>query len=229
MNENTQPNLKSTLFYLLLLWTAMILLSAVAWSVLPADQQIPVHWGLDGKPDRYGGKLEGLGLMPGIAGFLLLLFWAIPKIEPRRLNLEKSLKAYKIIIGLLMTILCVIHAGTVFSCMGYAIDLNRIVTLSVGVMFIGIGNVMGKIRSNFFMGIRTPWTLSSELSWRKTHRLGGWLFVGLGLFMLLAGFIQHKLVFGFLMVGIIAMVVVLFVYSYLVWKKDPDRQKTDVK
>lgn len=229
MNETGKPNLKSFIWFLGLIWIVMIGISAVAWFYLPDGQKIPVHWGLDGKPDRYGGKLEGLGMMPLITGILIILFWAIPKIEPRKLNFEKSMKAYKVIVGLLMVLMFVIHASTIINALGVSFNLDRVVFLAVGVLFIGIGNVMGKIRSNFFMGIRTPWTLSSELSWRKTHRLGGWLFVSMGLIVIAAGFVQQKLFSIVMLVGIISIVVVLFVYSYLIWKKDPNKQKKGVE
>lgn len=86
-----------------------------------------------------------------------------------------------------------------------------------------IGNVLGKIRPNWFAGIRTPWTLDSNRSWTKTHRLGGWLFVLLGLGLILAGISGSAWAILAALACLICVTVLLLVYSYLVWRNDPAR------
>jgi len=118
MNENRKLNLKSTLLICSGLIVLMLILSTYAWFQIPAGEKIPVHWGIDGEPDRYGSKLEGLFLLPGISFFLLILFSFLPLLEPRRMHLWKSEKAFKIIITGLFYI-----RGTV--CIGNEIEYQQ--------------------------------------------------------------------------------------------------------
>ena len=193
--ETPKLNMKPILWSGIGALIAMLCLSAYAWPKIPAGTLIPVHWGADGQPNGYGSKLEGLFMMPIIYAVLFVFFLILPKIEPRKVNFANSFKAYNVIILALIGVMLVIHTATVLIALGVHLDINKIVVVTIGILFIMIGNVMGKIRSNFFMGIRTPWTLSSELSWRKTHRLGGWLFVMVGVAMLFSVFFHwHELV-----------------------------------
>jgi uncharacterized membrane protein len=106
---------------------------------------------------------------------------------------------------------------------GAAVDISRMTGLLVGALFFLVGNLMGKIRPNWFVGVRTPWTLSSKRSWTRTHRFAGWVFVVGGLCFMGAGVFRAHVMWnvaaGLLVAGIIATVV----YSYLVWRTDPDR------
>ncbi len=86
-----------------------------------------------------------------------------------------------------------------------------------------LGIPMHKIRPNWFVGIRTPWTLSSELSWRKTHRLGGWVLALMGLALVVSGLVGSPAAFGVALIFLVAGIIFLFVYSYLVWRVDPER------
>ena len=106
-------------------------------------------------------------------------------------------------------------------------DISRVVLIGIGALFIVIGNYLPKVRPNYLMGIRTPWTLTSDLSWQKTHRLGGRLFVLEGLVLIVLGLIAVAAWLGVLIVaGIAIMLVVVFAYSYRVWKADPAKRTT---
>ncbi|MEO8509768.1 MAG: SdpI family protein [Chloroflexota bacterium] len=158
------------------------------------------------------------------AGVLALLV-ALPRIEPRRQNLERSGTAY-IAIGIaVLAFMTVLHAFAVMAALGGEANVVRIVGIGVGVLFIVIGNFLGKTRSNWFFGIRTPWTLTSERSWTRTHRLGGYLFIALGVAMILTTVLFPPEAFVWiLMVGLFSMIAVLFGYSYLAWRDDPNRR-----
>ncbi len=225
MTNTPALHVKPVLFISGIILLFMGVLTGWAWFQIPADQQIPVHWGADGLPDQYGGRFEGLMLTPLIAAGLVVLMAVIPRIEPRKFNLERSRRVY-VILWIVMTVFCFgIHLVMVLSALGRDVDVSVIVPVGVGVLFLIIGNYLGKVRSNFFVGIKTPWTLSSDLSWNKTHRLGGWLFVLLGLLMISAGLIGHPMFLKTLIpIGVVGVVLVTFVYSYLVWKKDPQKQ-----
>ncbi|HEV8402642.1 MAG TPA: SdpI family protein [Candidatus Limnocylindrales bacterium] len=205
---------------------AMLLLAAWAWLQLPADAQVPIHWGIDGTPNAYAGKTVGLFLIPLITVGIAALFWAIPVIEPRRVNIEKSGKAYGAMWLGTVVLLAVIDLAVTAAALGATFDLTLVVFVGVGVLFIVIGNYLPKVRSNYLVGIRTPWTLTSDLAWDRTHRVGGRLFVIEGVVFIIVGLVQPRrdVLVALLIGGIVLTIVVLFAYSYRVWKHDPGRR-----
>lgn len=212
-----------------LLWSGfivalMLVVSVWALGKLPAGAQIPVHFGPDGTPDRYGSRFEGLFLLPLVTIGVALLMAVLPKIEPRRTNFLQSHKAYVAFWLVIMFVLAGVHGAAVGNAVGYDINVTIIVLTLVGAMFIVIGNFLGKIKSNFTMGVRTPWTLTSNLSWNKTHRLVGKLFVALGVTMVLGGFVAPPIVMVWIVIaGSIGAIAVAAPYSYIVWRSDPDK------
>lgn len=229
MVQTMKKNEFTTLYWLSgAIVALMFLVSVWGWVQVPAEAQIPVHWGIDGTPDRYGGKFEGLMLMPLVALAVSVLLAAVPQIDPRKLNIAQSAKAYRVTWGGMLIFFFVLHLVLVAAAVGYDVSVGTIVPVGIGILFIVMGNYMGKIRSNYMFGIRTPWTLASDLAWNKTHRLGGKLFMGLGLVMLTALW-WPAFAFSMMMVWIVVMLVVLFIYSYYVWKSDPQARPSGSK
>ncbi len=202
---------------------AMVLASLWAWFVLPGDARVPIHWNVRGEVDGYGDKAFGLFLAPVVTAAVSGLFALLPAIEPRRKHLMQSSKLYTAIWIGLLALMAIVHALIITTATGLMTGPTRLPIAGVGLLFIVLGNYLGKSRSTFFMGIRTPWTLSSELSWRKTHRLGGWLFMALGLAMIVTVFAAPALLAWVVLGGVGATVLVVTVYSYIVWKNDPER------
>lgn len=202
---------------------ALTLFSLWGWGQLPEGAPIPVHWNAAGEVDRYGSVFEGFFLMPLMILFVSGLFYVIPRIDPRGQNIAQSATAFKAAwVGMLL-FLTIMHVAIVLNTLGYAVNIGLLVPVMVGILFLVIGNYMGKIRSNFMFGIRTPWTLTSELSWNKTHRLGGRLFMLLGLLMIATGLLPISEAWVFVMIGaIFGMIAILFVYSYIVYRSDPE-------
>lgn len=205
---------------------AMLVLGAWAWIQLPADAQVPIHWGPDGQVDGYASKTVGLFLLPLIMTGVAVVFWALPFIEPRRANLEKSRKAYGAIWIAVVVLMAAFDVVAVTTALGAALDMTLIVFVASGVVFIVIGNYLPKVRSNYLMGICTPWTLTSELSWTRTHRVGGRLFVLEGIVFILVGLLRPPpaVLVAALIGGIVVMLVFVLAYSYVVWKADPARR-----
>lgn len=200
----------------------MFAISAWAWGQIPEGKVVPVHWGINGEVDRYGSKMEGLLVAPFIVLAIVVLFAFLPKMEPKRLNFALSQKPYHVIWGGLLLFFLALHLMMIWATLGNAVNIALFMSLMIGALFIVMGNYMGKIRQNYFMGIRTPWTLASELSWNKTHRLGGKLFVAIGLAQIVSAFFSNPFItFGTLMGGIVILLVATTVYSYQVWKSDP--------
>jgi uncharacterized membrane protein len=205
---------------------AMTVLGVWAWFQLPADAQIPVHWGIDGRPNGYAPKAVGLFLLPLITVGVAALFWAIPVIEPRRANILKSRKAYVAIWVGTVVLLAAIDLAVTAAALGATFDITLVVFVAVGGLFIVIGNYLPKVRPNYLIGIRTPWTLTSDLAWDRTHRVGGRLFVLEGIVFIVIGLLRPAagLLAAVLIGGIVLMLVALFGYSYRVWTQDPGRR-----
>ena len=199
-------------------------ISGYAWLQLPAGEQIPVHFDASGQPDRYGGKFEGLMMLPLVMAGMCVLLAVLPRIDPRRSNIAASMKAYQMVWGGTLIFMMIIHVVVILNVLGYIVNAVTFIPFGIGILFVVIGNFLGKTRSNWFMGIKTPWTLSSDLAWDKTHRLGGKLFIALGIFFALSGFIGvSERWFGLLTGGVLVMTVFLYGYSYYIWKNDPNK------
>jgi uncharacterized membrane protein len=200
-------------------------MSAWAWGRIPDTAEVPIHWGVDGQPNGWAPKPVALTLMPITILVLGGIFAAIPRIDPRRPNLVRSSTAYLWIVGAAIALITVVHVVSVAVVLGAHLDIGRIVALVVAAMFVVIGNFLGKTRSNWFVGIRTPWTLSSERSWTRTHRLAGYLFVAAGILVFLLSFVAPPAVeMWALLVSAGLAAVIPIVYSYFAWRDDPDRR-----
>jgi uncharacterized membrane protein len=204
------------------LLVGMFVVAAIAWPRVPA--QIPVHWGIDGTPDRYGGRVEGLLLLPLIAVGLYLLLRFLPRFDPRRANYALFSGSYDLIRFATLVLLVIVYAVSLLIAAGYALDMTQIVPVLVGGLFIVIGSVLGKLRQVWFVGIRTPWTLSSARSWNKTHRLGGWVFLVAGLLMALSGLLRQPIMLLVIIGALVVAMLGLVWYSYLIWREDEGAQ-----
>lgn len=207
---------------------AVVAMLAVAawglWRVGPGAT-VPIHWDAAGNVDGDGPAWLAFLLVPVIGIGLAGLFAAIPRVEPRRANLERSGSAYRTVAIALMVLMVGLQVMLVLAGVGIDVPVALAVGGGVGLLFMVLGNVMTTVRSNFMFGVRTPWTLSSELAWDRTHRLVGRLFVAGGVAMVLASLIGSTQLLVALILGFVVVVlVVAFAYSYRVWRDDPDRR-----
>ncbi len=197
---------------------------------IPADAQIPVHWSLDGRPDGFAPAWLGLFGMPTVAAGALILLALIPRLEPRRTNLERSFTAYVSVGIAIVAVIGLLQVGVVAGAIGRPVDVTSLALVGVGLLFVLLGNFLGKTRSNWTMGIRTPWTLGSERSWTRTHRLGGFVFIGIGLAVILSTAVLGAQVALWIMLALVAIGVVgVGAYSWFVWRGDPDRQQGAIR
>ena len=202
------------------------LIGAVAawgWAEIPDDARLPTHWNYHGEIDGYGSKTFGV-LFPLVAAVALTIFiLLVPRFDPRRRNVERSSEALVATASAANFVMLVIAVVVVLEGTGSDVETSRIVFGAVGLMFAVIGNYLPKTRSNFFLGVRTPWTLSSERAWTKTHRLGGHVMFATGVATIAAAVVSASLAAVVLLVGVGADLVATSVYSYVVWKNDPER------
>lgn len=224
---------RKTLSLCLLFLIISAIVSLYTWLNLPDLESYPIHWNAQGTPNAFGSRKDVallLVMMPAIMGFTLAMLYFVPKLEPLKDNFNQSLTAYNIISVSIMAVLLVtaIVIGLSYQA-GLTSSqpfLTKAIFISVSILLIIIGNYLGKIRQNFMFGIRTPWTLSSDLSWEKTHRLGGRLFVLAGILSLLAQLILgDKGFYGFIFLVLLAVIVPI-IYSYFIWKLDPLKRQS---
>ena len=207
----------------LLIVVAAFLASAIVYPRLP--EMVPTHWnGMDAQPNGWSSRLFGAWLTP----VLLLGIWALvrvlPAIDPRGANYAKFGGAFEAIIDSVMLFLLGMHIVLLRAALGYPAQMERIVPFGIGVLVIVIGNLLPRCRPNWFVGIRTPWTLSSDRVWEKTHRFGGRVFVASGIIVILAGLISGLWANIVMAVVVVLCTISVLAYSYIEWKRELPRQ-----
>ena len=200
---------------------AMFVLAVALWPSTP--DRVPVHWGFAGEPDRYGGKAEGLLLLPLITLGVYLLMLFVPRIDPRRAEYARFEGAYGVLRLSIVAFQALLYGFILLWGRGVELDVTVVVPVLIGGLLVVLGNLLGKVRPNWFVGIKTPWTLSSRRSWVKTHRMAGWTFVLLGLAFVVLGFAGPAWALPALVAATIVSSLSLVVYSYLVWRSDPEK------
>jgi uncharacterized membrane protein len=206
----------------ILLVAAMAAVAVGLGAALPADLQLPIHWGIAGTPDRYAGKWFALLFPPALVLGAGLLFYALPALEPRKEGLARSQGLYLWGWASVLLVCVAIEIALAATALGWRLAIDSLIMGAVGLMLVIIGNQLGKSRSMYMVGIRTPWTLASEEVWIKTHRLGGKLMIAAGLATLAAGLLplpgtgRPVMVIG----AIAVAAVVPIVYSFLLWRRE---------
>jgi uncharacterized membrane protein len=214
-------------FYRLSAVALMTELAVAAWGLLQVgpSASVPIHWNVNGDPDGWAPAWLAFSLGPAITLLVVGLMALVPRIEPRRANLRRSANAYRTVAVALVLFLVVVQVVTVAQGVGYAVPVGLVISFGIGLLFVVIGNVLGTVRSNFMFGVRTPWTLSSDRSWDRTHRLVGRLFVVTGVVVAISSLAgQLALTLGLLLVMISVTLVGGTWYSYREWQADPDRR-----
>ncbi len=159
------------------------------WAMPRLPERVPVHWNIAGEADRFGPAWENALLMPAIALVLWLVLLVLPLADPLKKNYVRFPETLKLFRWLLPLMIVAFHLVVTFGTLGKGIDSGKGVGAIVAVVFVVLGNSMGKLRHNWFIGIRTPWTLASEEVWTRTHRLAAPIWVAGGLAMLVGVFL----------------------------------------
>jgi uncharacterized membrane protein len=178
--------------------------------------RIAIHWNVHGEADGYGSKLVGLFLIPLIEAFLIPVFLILPRIDPKA-DPDKLMGAYSWFILIFTFYMMYVYGLSIAWNLGYKYDFLRLLAPMLGILFIGIGEIIGKVEMNWFMGIRTPWTLSSQEVWENTHRLGGRLFKISGVLAFLGILFSGWISLLFVILPVMASSLIL--YSYLQFRK----------
>ncbi|AGT32439.1 membrane protein [Geobacillus genomosp. 3] len=193
-------------------------ISLAAIPYLP--DQVAIHWNAAGEADGFSNKWVGAFLPPLLMTGLLIFMKVLPNFDPKKANYGRFQKSYGIVNAALACFFLSLHIVTLAYNLGVPVDVGRLAPLGVGVLFIVLGNYMPKIKHNYFIGIRTPWTLESETVWNKTHRLGGKVFIGMGVLLMLTAFWRGDIQFVLLMFVIVFGNLYLIVQSFLYFRKE---------
>ncbi len=202
---------------------AAFAIAAALYSRLP--ELVPTHWNARGEADGFTPKPWGPFLLPlSMAGTYIFLM-LIPQISPRGYGTERFQSVFEIIQASLLAMLLAVTAVTLFAGIGVPMPIERITHIATGLLFIVIGNFLGKVTKNFFVGIRTPWTLASDEVWLRTHRLAGKLFVIAGIGLVASSFAGGGTVALLVAVGLAAAIPA--VYSYILYRRlEANRSET---
>jgi uncharacterized membrane protein len=211
------PRLRDYTKLPLLIIAAMFIAGAVLYPSMPA--RFPTHWGVSGAADAWSDKsFMTVFFEPLLCLGIYALLIVVPFLDPKRRSLKLSFRAYNILIDAVIGMQAVVFAATTAAAFNSAFDVSKVILISVGVLFAVIGNFMTTVKQNWTFGVRVSWTLADEVVWRKTNRLGGYLFVLLGLVTIGCAFLPGAWGLGVMMASILAMLVITYVYSYLLYR-----------
>lgn len=190
-----------------------IVVGLVIWDKLP--DQVPVHWNAQGEADGYGTKFQAVFLMPL---FLVVIHWICvlgTSLDPKKQNIND--KIFTLVLWIIPVISLLCNSMVFATALGHKVSVEIIMPLFMGAVFVIIGNYLPKCKQSYTVGIKIPWTLNDEDNWNKTHRMAGFLWVIGGVIIMATAFLG---LFRLFFIVIIPMVIVPFVYSYLLYKKN---------
>ncbi len=213
---NIRETLKSD-WYIFIIILVPLFIALYFYSDLP--ELMPSHWDMQGNVDDYSSKAFAVWFFPLLNLGLYFLLLLAPKIDPRRENYQRFTGAYRAFRIGLIAIMSAIYFITILVALGYTIKVDLFVKVIIALLFIIIGNFMGKLQHNYFIGIRTPWTLASEEVWRRTHRLSGKIWVLCGTICFVLGFSSAAWANYLYFIIIIAMSFFLMIASYIFYRQ----------
>lgn len=206
--------------YALALVVAAFVITAVVYPQLP--DKVPTHWNIRGEVDGYMPRLQGAFGLPLIMLVVAGIMAVLPHISPKGWDVDSSSRAFRAITLATVGFLFPIQLIVLSTALGYRVPVAIAMPLLLGLLFVVMGNYLGKVKRNFFIGIRTPWTLADDDVWYRTHRLGAKVFVAAGLLLMFAGpFVRSAgAMEALLLTTIVTAALIPVVYSYLTYRKD---------
>ena len=199
---------------------AAVAVAASLWAYPQLPPTVATHWNVRGVADGFSSRLVAVSIMPLVIIGMTGLFNVLPKLDPRRANYTKFIGTYWLIANAVILFILIGHGMIVATGLGYPVKIGRTMPIGVGLLFIVLGNYLTRVEPNWFVGIRTPWPLSSDTVWRKTHRTGGWLMVLGGLVIATCAFLPPGAFLPLFIAAILIMSVIPIVQSYILWKRE---------
>lgn len=212
-------NTRTTVILAVILVAAGLLAGLLLWNQLP--DQVASHWNANDQVDGYMPKFWGVFLMPLITVVMLLLFLVIPSIDPLKANIAAFRPVFNLFIVYIIAFMVYLHGLTLAWSLGYqGFKMSTALLPFMGLLFILVGYMLRSAKRNFFIGIRTPWTLSSDRVWEKTHRLGAVLFMLCGAIAFAGSFFGGPIAFWLIMAPLMASSLFLVIYSYVLYQQE---------
>jgi uncharacterized membrane protein len=202
----------------ILLIAATLIATAVVYPHL--SDAVPTHWNSDGQPNDYSPKWQLFVIIPGIMAAIMVLFRFLPWLSPKRFDVDTFQSTYLYIMLSILGMLACIQVLILWTGMGKHVNANRAILVVISWLFAALGNVLGKVRRNFYVGVRTPWSLANERVWYATHRLAAKTFVAAGLVGLVVTAVG---LYDWLTIAILASGVLVPVIYSLVYYKQLER------
>ncbi|PCI61362.1 MAG: hypothetical protein COB37_08375 [Kordiimonadales bacterium] len=203
-----------------------LLAGIVTLFYVDGSTELPIKWTVGEEIDNGTSAWISFLTLPFLQFILLALFSSLKILEPRQQNLKNSTKALLAIALSMTCVLLIVQATFISMSMGYEVLDDSAILVGLGLMFLVTGNYLGKLRSSFFIGIRTPWTLSSDEVWQRTHRLAGRLFMVAGLVMIVASLALHSRHLPLIATAVLLPAVIIpVVYSWLLWRAEQQKTK----
>lgn len=204
-------------WFTLVLLAISLLVIAFSWGNLP--EKLPIHWGVNGQPDAYGNKVTALLFPFGLISSLIMLSFILDKVDPKNIQVLRVMRLGLSIVGL-----------AVLSTVSLQWPNARFIMIAIGLLILLVGNLIGKTKPNYWIGVRLPWVFKSQRSWHATQRRGaiGMTIIGIVLatcsFLLPASILFSLFTFSTLSISILGLVVWLSYTSYQEYKNDPNPQ-----
>jgi uncharacterized membrane protein len=221
MSNPIKPSLKTEIIPLVAIIISIVS-SFYFYSRFP--ESVPTHWNFAGEVDGWSSRGVAAFLFPAIIAGMYLMFLVLPNLDPQKDRYEQFQKVYHVFKSILVCFMLAIYLITGLNGIGYDLPVGSFVPAMVGMLFVVIGNYLSKIKPNWFMGIRTPWTLSSEEVWNKTHRFGGKVFILSGIIMMFMGVLPEKFALVLFISVIIFLTIGTFAYSFVIYKKEEKKK-----
>jgi uncharacterized membrane protein len=199
---------------------AALAVAVSLWAYPQLPPTVATHWNVRGEADGFSSRLVAVSIMPLVILVMTGLFNVLPRLDPRRANYSKFIGTYWLIANAVILFILIGHGMIVATGLGYPVKIGRTMPIGVGLLFIVLGNYLTRVEPNWFVGIRTPWTLSSDTVWRKTHRTGGWLMVLGGSVIAACAFFPPAAFLPLFIAAVLLMAVIPIVQSYILWKRE---------
>lgn len=210
---------KTTSILVISLIAIAVIAGVVLWNQFP--EQMASHWNVNDQADDYMPKFWGVFLMPIISLGMLILFLVIPNIDPLKANIAEFRNIFNLFILLIVAFMLYVHGLTLVWNMGnQSFKMSAAMLPFLGILFIFIGYMLRQAKRNFFIGIRTPWTLSSDTVWDKTHQLGSVLFMVSGALAFVGSFLGGTIAFWLFFIPLMGSVLFLILYSYILYRNE---------
>lgn len=209
---------KLTTILVLILIAAAVIAGALFWNQLP--EQMASHWNENDQVDGYMAKFWGVWMMPLVTLGMYALFLIIPAIDPLKANIAKFRGVFNLFILLITAFMLYVHGLTLAWNLGYEFRMSAAMLPFMGILFIFIGYMLRQAKRNWFIGIRTPWTLSSDFVWDKTHQLGSNLFIASGVLAFAGSFFGGSTALWLTLLPVLGSALFLMVYSYVLYQRE---------